>query len=401
MKKNSKFNFAPGERKAIAGLSSVISLRMLGLSFMIPVFSVYATNLPGATTLLAGVAFGIYGLTQAFLQIPFGFMSDKYGRRPVVAGGLFVFGVGSVIAAITTNIYILIAARFLQGAGAVASACFAWIADLTEESRRNTAMGFMGMSVGMGVVGGMVLGPILAAWWGVPFLFWLSAILSAVAITITLGFLKEPPVNQPHVSADFELNAKSTLSHALTPDLIKLDLVGFLVNSTMIATNFYVPLKLKETLSMGQLWKVYLPLTVLGGLTMMFSSMRADKGDPKKIIITALITLTAGFLVMSSSQGFWVVVAGFALFFAGFSVLEATLPAAVSKLANPAHRGSIIGVYNLSQFFGVFIGGALAGLLSSAHSGALFLIMAGAAASAAILVGAAKGVRPVAPEMVA
>lgn len=380
------FTFPAHEKKAIVGLSSVLGLRMLGLSFMIPVMSVYAIGLPGSTTFLAGIAFGIYGLTQAFLQIPFGYMSDRFGRRPVVASGLFIFGVGSVIAATTTDIYVLIAARFLQGAGAIASACFAWVADLTEESRRNMAMGFLGMSVGVGVVGGMVLGPIIGGVMGVPFLFWLTAILSGLGIYITIFRLKEPPANQPHVSADFSLSVKTTLRYAIKPDLLKLDVVGFLVNASMIATNFYVPLRLRETLSMGELWKVYLPLTLLGGITMMLSTRKADKGNPKIVITAALSLLVVGFVVMSTSPDFWTVVAGFGLFFCGFSVLEATLPAAVSKLANPTHRGSIIGVYNLSQFSGVFVGGALAGLLSAQHYSALFVIMAIAAATAAVFV---------------
>jgi len=386
------FTFPAHEKKAIVGLSSVLGLRMLGLSFMIPVMSVYAISLPGSTTFLAGIAFGIYGLTQAFLQIPFGYMSDKFGRRPVVASGLFIFGVGSVIAALTTDVYVLIAARFLQGAGAIASACFAWVADLTEESRRNMAMGFLGMSVGAGVVGGMVLGPVIGGAMGVPFLFWLTAILSALGIYITIFRLKEPPANQPHESADFALSLRTTIQHAFSPDLLKLDVVGFLVNGSMIATNFYVPLKLRETLTMGELWKVYLPLTLLGGMTMMISTRKADKGNPKIIITAALASLVAGFLVMSTSPAFWTVVVGFGLFFCGFSVLEATLPAAVSKLANPKHRGSIIGMYNLSQFSGVFVGGALAGLLSAKHYSALFVIMAAAAATAAVFVNLTKGV---------
>jgi MFS family permease len=386
------FKFPAQEKKAIIGLSSVLGLRMLGLSFMIPVMSVYATSLPGSTTLLAGIAFGIYGLTQAFLQIPFGYMSDRFGRRPVVAMGLFIFAIGSVIAAMTTDIYVLIGARFLQGAGAIASACFAWVADLTDESRRNMAMGFLGMSVGAGVVGGMVLGPVIGGAMGVPFLFWLTATLSVLGIYITIFKLKEPPSNQPHESADFALSLKTTFQHAFSPDLLKLDVVGFLVNGSMIATNFYVPLRLKETLTMGELWKVYLPLTVLGGMTMMIATRRADNGNPKVIITAALSLLALGFVVMSTSPDFWTVVAGFGLFFCGFSVLEATLPAAVSKLANPKHRGSIIGMYNLSQFSGVFVGGMLAGLLSAKHYSALFVIMAVAAVTAVVFVNLTKGV---------
>jgi len=203
-----KFSFLSDEKRAIAGLSSVIGLRMLGLSLLIPVFSVYAISLPGSNFLLAGLAFGVYGLTQAFLQIPFGYMSDRIGRKPVVASGLAAFGVGSVIAAVTSNIYVLIAARFLQGAGAIASACFAWIADLTEESRRNRAMAFMGISIGGGVVLGMILGPVAGGFWGARSLFWVAAALSAIAIYVTLAVLDEPTKDHRHAELRMGLNPK-------------------------------------------------------------------------------------------------------------------------------------------------------------------------------------------------
>ncbi|MGK7344400.1 MAG: MFS transporter [Candidatus Nitrospinota bacterium M3_3B_026] len=381
--------FMSGERRAIAGLSAVIGLRMLGLSLLIPVFSVYAIGLPGSSSILAGLAFGIYGLTQALLQIPFGYLSDKFGRKPVVASGLFVFGVGSVIAALTSNIYVLIAARFLQGAGAIASACFAWIADLTEESRRNRAMAFMGISIGGGVVLGMILGPVAGGVMGVPFLFWVAAALSAVAIYITVAVLGEPPPSGRHGPAGPGLNPAGIARAAFTPDLLRLDAAGFLVNFCMIGAFFTVPIRLSEYFGMGELWKVYIPLSVMGAAAMGVSSARADRGSARGVMTAAFMALALAFLILSAAATLWVLLAGFAVFFAGFSVLEATLPAAVSKLADPAGKGAVIGVFNLCQFSGTFAGGLAAGWLNGGRG--VFPALLAASVAAVFLVGGVRG----------
>ncbi len=387
-----KLSFSRSEKKAVAGLSSVIALRMLGLSMLIPVFSVYAISLPGATPFLAGLAFGIYGLTQALLQIPFGYYSDKIGRKPVVTTGLLIFGIGSIMAAMTDNIYLLIAARFLQGAGAIASACFAWIADLTDASRRNTAMAFMGISVGGGIVLGMIVGPLLGAAFGVPDLFWIAAILSGIAIYITVARLEEP-VRKSEESAELVHPLKS-VSFAMTSDLIRLDITGFLVNCSMISVFFIIPLRLKSTFEMGELWKLYLPFAFFGSMAMMFSSRRADKGGSEKIVAGATFFAGVSFAVFAFFDSVSYTVAGFGLFFAAFSVLEATLPAAVSKLADPRHKGTVIGVFNLSQFSGTFVGGILAGLYATDGDGILFGALAIVAVVIAIMLLGLKGLSP-------
>ena len=388
-----RLGFSGEELKSIAGLSSVIGFRMLGLSMLIPVFSVYAIGLPEATPFLAGVAFGIYGLTQAFLQIPFGYMSDRLGRKPVVAVGLLIFGVGSILAAITDDIYILIIARFLQGAGAIASTCFAWIADLTHESRRNMAMAFMGIAVGGSVVAGMIAGPLIGGAMGVPFLFWLATAFSVVAIFITLLALKEPVQAGGEQEADFTLDPWKALSYVAKPDLIKLDIAGFMLNMTMIAVFFAIPIQLAEKFPMSELWKIYVPLSVFGAMAMMLSSHRADNRSPKNVISGAIgfIAISVGLLAFST--GFPMTLGGFSIFFAAFSVLEAVLPAAVSKLADPVHKGAIIGVYNFSQFMGTFLGGVLAGIFAGEDARILFAFLAVANIVTVIVVFSARGVQ--------
>ncbi|VAX17329.1 Inner membrane transport protein YajR [hydrothermal vent metagenome] len=393
-----KLGFSRGEIKSIAGLASVIASRMLGLSLIIPVFSVYATGLPGSTAFLAGLAFGIYGLTQAVLQIPFGYMSDRFGRKPVVAFGLAIFGLGSVMAAMTDNIYVLIAARFLQGAGAIASACIAWLADLTEPSRRNMAMAFAGISIGGSIVLGMILGPIIGGIIGVAPLFWVAAVLSVIAIFVTLGVLKEPEANHRTTTADSGLSFAKIKRVAITPDLLKLDIAGFVLNACMIATFFSVPLKLSESFAMSELWKVYLPLSIAGGFVMMMSSRKADKGSARKVLTGAFFLMFVAFVVLAFSNGLPSLLGGFSLFFVGLCVLEASMPAAVTTLADPANRGSVVGVYNLSQFMGTFLGGMFAGWLAQTEPAIVFGVMAAGALMAAWLMNGAMGIVENEPE---
>ncbi|MBI4829041.1 MAG: MFS transporter [Nitrospinae bacterium] len=382
--------FTGQERKAIFSLGAVISSRMLGLSMIIPVFSLYASGLPGSSPLLAGLAFGAYGLTQAVFQIPFGYYSDRLGRRPVVAAGLALFGAGSVICAMTSNIYLLIAGRFLQGGGAIASACFAWIADLTSPSRRTIAMAVMGIAVGGGITGGMIVGPMLGAAAGVPFLFWLAAGLSLFGLLITLLLVKEPP-EDPNRPRDFSLNPLEAMRLAATGDLLRLHVTGLIVNMCMICTFYVVPLRINHRFPMNELWKIYLPLAVVSGMAMMLSSRHADRGAGRKVISGAALALAAAFLTLTLAGDVRATLPGFALFFMGFSVLEASLPAAVSKLADPAHKGTIIGVFNLFQFSGTFFGGLLAGFLAPVSEPALFAMMTVIALAAAYFAWGVRG----------
>lgn len=380
-----RIGFTPSELKSIAGLASVIGFRMLGLAALIPVFSVWAVSMPGATPFLAGVAFGVYGLTQAILQIPFGFLSDRLGRKPVVATGLLIFGIGSIMGALTDDIYLLIAARFLQGAGAIASASFAWIADLTHPSRRNMAMAFMGIAIGGGIVSGMIFGPVIGAYMGVPFLFWMAAALSGVALCVTLFVLKEPePKAHDKGGLAFTLDPVKAFSYVGRPELLRLDFAGFVVNASMIAVFFAVPLELAAKFEMGELWKIYLPLAFMGGMAMMIFSRKADAGAGGAVIWGAQGAVAISLAVFALTSGVKGALAGFAIFFTAFSVMEAVLPATVSKIADPRHKGSIIGAFNFSQFMGTFAGGLLAGALAEANDGLLFWILAALNAVAAI-----------------
>ena len=112
---NTQNTLTSGERRAILALGSLYSFRMLGLFMVLPVLGIYAVDLPGATPEKLGIALGAYGLTQACLQLPLGWLSDRIGRLPIVIAGLCLFIAGSLVAAAAETIHGIIAGRFLQG----------------------------------------------------------------------------------------------------------------------------------------------------------------------------------------------------------------------------------------------------------------------------------------------
>ena len=106
----------PVELRASIGLASIFGLRLLGMFVILPVFAIYAEQIPGGTNLtLVGIALGVYGLTQAILQIPFGWWSDRYGRKRVIYAGLVMFALGSFVAAAAASIYVVIVGRDTAG----------------------------------------------------------------------------------------------------------------------------------------------------------------------------------------------------------------------------------------------------------------------------------------------
>ena len=237
-------------------------------------------------------------------------------------------------------------------------------------------MAFLGIAVGGGIVTGMIFGPIIAGGSNVTFLFWLAMGFSFAALLIAVTMVAEKG-KTPVAERDFNtLNPREIMQMAGAPDLVRLYITGFSVNMAMIATFFIVPLRLKEHFEINQLWQVYLPLTFIGGGAMMFTARKSDKGGARAVIMGALLALCAAYSILAVGDGLISLLVGFGLFFSGFSVLEATLPSSVSKLANPSHKGTIMGVYNFSQFIGTFVGGMLAGLLSKKHPEAVFLTLA-------------------------
>lgn len=373
-----KGSFTPSEKRALLGLSAVLAARMLGFSLVLPMFSNYAIGDLHATHAQAGLAFGIYGVSQAMLQIPFGAWSDRFGRKTMVIIGLVIFVIGSVVAALSETIVGLTIGYFLQGASAIASAILAWVADSIDISRRNIGMAVLGVSIGASIVLGLPISPILARHFGGHFVFWLCGGLSVVALFIVVFFLHEPEV---HRYTGAPAAGTSWTSLLRDRELLVLNAAGFLVYLTMRAVFFVIPLRLKDLAVNMEV--MYLVIGLIGAVLMGMGSRQSDRGGARTFIVFSLTLTMIGYLLMGMHGGRIGTVSGYCVWFAGFSVLQALLPGAVSKLATPEARGTTLGLFNTCQYFGTALGGPAAGYLPNAELfatlvGLTLLVIAGA-----------------------
>ena len=358
----------PTERKSVYSLASIYALRMMGLFMILPVFALYAEELQGTTPLLVGLAIGIYGLTQAALQIPFGMLSDRLGRKRIISFGLLIFAVGSVVAATADSIYGVIAGRALQGSGAIAAAVMALTADLTREEHRLSAMAVIGISIGVSFMVSLILGPIFNQWIGVDGIFWLTAILALCALFV-LNFVVPNPV-QSTFHRD-TMTAPQQLKEVVKDhQLLRLDAGVLILHMMLTATFVVLPLALRDVakLSSDEHWLVYLPVMFLSMLTMIpFVIIAESKRRIKEVFGAAIMTLAvAEVVLLFMYQSIAGIVFSLFLFFVAFNVLEATLPSLVAKMVSPDRKGTAMGVFSSSQFFGAFFGGSMGGWLHGA-----------------------------------
>lgn len=352
----------PIERRAALSLASIFALRMLGLFMILPVFALYAEHLDGVTPLLVGIAIGVYGLTQAMLQIPFGMASDRIGRKPVIAVGLLIFAVGSVVAAQADTIHGVIIGRALQGAGAVAAAVMALVADLTREDHRSKAMAVIGMTIGFSFLGAMVAGPLLAHMIGLSGIFWLTALLALLGIVILFAVVPNPKKISLHRETE---PVPAKFSEVLRDgELLRLDLGIFVLHLILTSSFVVLPLALRDAgLDPADHLFVYLPVMVVAmGLAVPFIIIAEARRKMKQVFVGAVAALLVGQLLLVSAHA-TVLSIGLLmlLFFTAFNLLEATLPSLVSKVAHADSKGTAMGVYSSSQFTGAFAGGLLGG----------------------------------------
>lgn len=354
------------ERRAISGLAGLYASRMLGLFMVLPVLALYADTLTGATPLLVGVALGIYGLTQATLQIPFGLLSDRIGRKRVIAMGLLIFAFGSVVAAMADSIGGVILGRALQGGGAVAAAIMALLADQTREQVRTAAMATIGLSIGVSFAIAMVLGPWLASWAGLSGVFWFTALLTLVGLLVLWRWVPPAPRRLRH--RDVGLDRKQFKSVITRPDLWRLDLSIFALHLVLMAIFVAIPFRLLNAgVAVEYHGLAYLGIMALSFVAMVPLVIIAEKRQRMRLMCLLAIGAIAASLAslgLSLSQGHWLFVWLF-VFFTGFNLLEATLPSMLSKLAPAGAKGTAMGVYSTSQFLGAFLGGSLGGLLAN------------------------------------
>jgi predicted MFS family arabinose efflux permease len=371
------------EFRAALSLSSVYALRMLGLFMILPVFALYAGDLEGVTPTLTGLAIGIYGLTQAALQIPAGLLSDRIGRKPVIIGGLLIFALGSVVAALADSMLVVILGRALQGAGAIAAAIMALAADLTREQHRIKAMALIGMSIGLSFALALVLGPVLNDWVGVPGIFAITAVLAVGGILVVGFVVPRPVVSRPHRVAEAIPEQFGRVLRQT--QLLRLDFGILMLHAILTASFVVLPLILRDQAGVAASahWKIYLPVLVCSVLAMLPLIIMAErKGRVRPVFLSAIALLIAAELgLFFLPVTLYSVVFMMFVFFTAFNLLEAMLPSLISRIAPADCRGTAMGFYSSSQFFGAFLGGALGGVLHQyAGTHAVFLCSAVGAA---------------------
>lgn len=353
------------ERRSVLALSTIMALRMLGLFMVLPLFALYASHLPDATPVLIGLSMGIYGLTQAVLQIPFGALSDRIGRKKIITVGLGIFILGSILAALSHTIWGLLIGRALQGAGAIGSTIIALIADLTRENQRTKAMAITGMTIGMSFSIAMLLGPLFAPWIQVNGIFWLAALFSLLGIVLLFTLVPEPPQPSWHAESEPEiLQLPALLKH---PELMRLNLGIFLLHTIFTASFVVIPIALQTLghLHGNQQWYLYLPILLLAFAFTIPCIIFAEKKHCVKYFFIGGILLLglAEFLLWIFAKNLLLSALSLLLFFVAFSLLEAFLPSLVSRTAPSNRKGTALGIYSFSQFFGIFVGGVMGGWL--------------------------------------
>ena len=373
-----------GETRAASGLALVFAFRMLGMFMVLPVLATYGMDLAGATPALIGLAIGAYGLTQAIFQIPFGVISDRIGRRPVIYLGLIVFALGSVLAANSDSIWGVIAGRILQGAGAISAAVMALLSDLTREQHRTKAMAMIGMTIGLSFAVAMVVGPLLTRAFGLSGLFLATGAMALCGIVIVMFMVPRSTGTLQHRESGVAKQALlPTLRH---PDLLRLDLGIFVLHAMLMSSFIALPLALVEKagLPKEQHWWVYLTALLISFFAMIpFIIYGEKKRKMKRVLLGAVLTL------MLTELFFWqfgdslrALVIGTVVFFTAFNLLEASLPSLISKVSPAGGKGTAMGVYSTSQFLGSALGGILGGWLF--QHGGLSVVFLGCAGLAAI-----------------
>ena len=349
------------ERSVAFKVSLVMATRMLGLFMLFPVISVYATSeYQNTTPFLIGLAIGVYGLTQAFFQIPFGYLSDRFGRKPLLYIGLFLFFLGSILAAISTDIIYVIVGRALQGSGAISAVLMALLADSISEENRSKANAFVGFQIGLAFMLSLLIGPTIASIAGLSGIFWSIALLSVISLSIVTSLSNTNPINYYRLSIE-------EFKKILNPTLLRLDLSAFILHLMLTSTFIVMPLMLVENniINIADNWKLYLPAMVMSFIGMVPLIILAEKLHKTKLILLISIALLmiSQILFYELEINFSVFLIILTLFFIAFNTIEAILPSLLSRTASSSKRGLAMGVFSTSQFLGTFFGGVIGGLI--------------------------------------
>ena len=348
------------ERFFALKISLVMAVRMLGLFMLFPVMSVYAGDYESATPFLIGIAIGIYGLTQAIFQIPFGYLSDRFGRKPILLVGLLVFLFGSIMAANTSNIIIVVIGRAFQGGGAISAVLMAFLADSVSEENRAKANAFVGFQIGVAFMLSLLIGPIISSRVGLSGLFWIIALLSLIAMIIVLSLKQNKSITYYKLSF-------GAFKETFTKELLALDFSIFSLHLILAAGFIVMPLLIMENqiVSMIDNWQLYLPAVLLSFLGMIPLIIISEKFKKTKyiLLISILLLIVSQIIFFSLNLNFKVFLITLTIFFVAFNTVEALLPSLLSRTASASKRGLAMGIFSTSQFLGTFIGGAIGGFI--------------------------------------
>ena len=347
-------------------MSGVLFFRMFSIFLLLPVFSVLAMDLEGATPFLIGVAFGAYGLTQGFLQLPFGMWSDRAGRKLVIVIGLGLFIAGNFLAAFVDSIHWMIVARFLQGTGAISSTVFALIADLTRPEVRTRANAALGASVGIAFAFAFGAAPFFGEWLGLNGMFLMIAVLSVASLVLVLTTVPNPETtNLLPQNVSFWNMAKMVWK---VPALRTISWGGFVCGAGLSSTFFLIPMILvQHGFERAEMWKIYLPMMLAGVVAMVLAAILAEvKNLFREVMLFGIVLLLTSLVFMGLGQEqnrlIWFVAALY-FFFMGFNVFEPIFPSLVTRSTTSETKGTAMGVYNFAQFIGHFVGATVAGAL--------------------------------------
>ena len=394
MAKKNSIRMHPEEMRASMALAWVYALRMLGMFLVLPVLALYAASLPdaGDNKMLVGLAMGMYGLTQAVLQLPLGMASDRFGRKKVIYLGLLVFAIGSFMAAVATSLPMLVLARAIQGAGAVSAAVTALVADLTREEVRTRAMAMIGLSIGLTFSASLVISPLLSEYIGVSGLFVLTGVLTLLSILVVKFLVPDPARSKLHEDAEVQ---PARFGEVLkNKELLRLNFGIFALQCGMMALFTSLPFALQDLgLNKSHHWQVYLPATLIGLVLMIPAIIVGETHNKlKQIFLLGIALIFASQLgLLFGLHSVWLIGLSLIVYFIGFNILEASQPSLVSKIAPAELKGTAMGVYNTMQSVGLFSGGALGGLLFH-HFG-----FNGVFAFCSVLIGAWFAIAAVAP----
>ena len=366
---NSPARMSPRELRASLSLAAIFGLRLFGMFVILPVLALYAEGRPGWTLTLVGVALGAYGLTQAILQIPFGYWSDRYGRKPMLHIGLAIMAAGSFVCAASDTPWVVIAGRMLQGAGAISAVAIAMAGDLTRASQRTKAMAIIGSTIGASFALSFVAAPFLEQSIGMRGIFAMTGALCIAAMGVVAWLVPEVP-ESPHERRDVELRA--LIADA---ELVRLNVGIFILRMVLMAVFVVVPTALvRAGLAARDHWWFYLGVVGGGFVLMLPAVLRHSATRERSIILGAIAALGASLAALAGSLGHFLgIVVALVIFFTAFNVLEAKLPALVSRAAPAGARGAATGVFSSVQFLGMFAGGSLGGFLAQ-HGGPMVVI---------------------------